>query len=147
MSLPLSWIDRIFDKLVLVYGRDFTGRWDGLPLSSVKTDWAHELSGFDKHPGAIKHALQNLPAAKPPTVYEFRNLCVAAPRDTVGELPAPPADPLFVSAIAEKIRLSVPVGAVDHKEWAKTLKARHKAGDRLNMNQVRCYRIALGMES
>ncbi|HQI75543.1 MAG TPA: shikimate kinase [Candidatus Latescibacteria bacterium] len=57
MSLPLSWIDRIFDKLMLVYGRDFTGRWEGLPLSSVKTDWAHELSGFDKHPEAIKHAL------------------------------------------------------------------------------------------
>jgi len=147
MALPLPWIDRIFDKLMLVYGRDFTGRWEGLPLSSVKTDWAHELSGFDKHPEAIKHALQNLPASKAPTVYEFRNLCVAAPRATVAELPAPPADPVFVAAIAEKIRNQKRVSPVDHKAWAKTLKARHDAGDRLNLNQVRCMRIALNLEA
>ena len=145
MSLPLSWIDRIFDKLMLVYGRDFTGRWEGLPLSSVKTDWAHELSGFDKHPEAIKHALQNLPAAKPPTIYEFRNLCIAAPKAANLELPAPPADPVMVAAIASRIKASSPSSPVDHKAWAKRLQARHIAGEKLNMNQVRCMNIALGV--
>ena len=147
MALPLPWIDRIFDKLTLAYGRDFIGRWEGLPLASVKTDWAHELSGFDKHPQAIKHALQSLPAAKPPTIFEFRNLCISAPRAAHLELPAPPADPVMVAAIANKIKLSAPSGPVDHKAWAKTLQRRHQAGDRLNANQIRCMNIALGVTS
>lgn len=147
MSLPLTWVDRIFDKLTLAYGRDFIGRWEGLPIGSVKTDWAHELSGFDKHPQAIKHALQSLPAAKPPTIFEFRNLCISAPRSAHLELPAPPADPVMVAAIANKIKLSAPSGPVDHKAWAKTLQARHAAGDRLNANQIRCMNIALGVTS
>ena len=147
MALPLSWIDRIFDKLVLVYGRDFTGRWEGLPMAAVKTDWAHELTGYDRYPEAIKHALQHLPAAKAPTVFEFRNLCAAAPRDAKLDRPAPPADPVMVAAIANKIKLSAPSGPVDHKAWAKTLQARHAAGERLNMNQVRCYQLALGVTS
>ena len=147
MSLPLSWVDRIFDKLLLVYGRDFTGRWEGLSLATVKTDWAHELSGFEAHPESIKHALQNLHAAKPPTVYEFRNLCVSAPKLTKLELPAPPADPVFVAAIASKLRHVTDKPAHGMKEWAYRLQARHKQGDRLNANQVRCYRIALALDA
>lgn len=147
MALPLPWINRIFDKLTLVYGRDFLGRWEGLPIGSVKTDWAHELSGFDRHPEAIKHALQNLPVVKPPTVFEFRNLCVSAPRAAHLELPAPPADPVMVAAIADKIKRMAPSGTVDHKAWAKTLQRRHAAAERLNANQIRCYRIALRLTS
>lgn len=29
MSLPAAWIDKIFTKLTLAYGRDFLGRWEG----------------------------------------------------------------------------------------------------------------------
>ena len=61
MSLPLPWIDKIFEKLTIVYGRDFIGRWEGLEISDVKTDWGHELSGFENWPGAISHALATLP--------------------------------------------------------------------------------------
>lgn len=147
MSLPLPWVDRIFDKLLLVYGRDFTGRWEGSPLSSVKTDWAHELSGFEHHPECIKHALQSLPASKPPTVYEFRNLCVSAPRAAKFELPAPPADPVFVAAIAQKLRVVAEKPAHGMKEWAYRLQARDKAGESINANQRRCYRAALGIEA
>ena len=147
MSLPLSWVERIFDKLLLVYGRDFTGRWEGLDISTVKTDWSHELSGFEKHPEAIKHALQNLPAAKPPTVYEFRNLCVSAPKTTTFELPAPPADPLFVAEIAKRLRVVTEKPEHGMKSWAYRLQARDKAGESLNMNQRRCYRAALGLDA
>ena len=146
MSLPLPWVDRIFDKLLLVYGRDFTGRWEGLSLATVKTDWAHELSGFEKHPESIKHALQNLHAAKPPTVYEFRNLCVSAPKTTTLELPAPPADPVFVAAIANKLRHVTDKPTNGMKEWAYRLQERDKQGGSLNMNQRRCYKAALGIE-
>lgn len=144
MSLPLTWVERIFDKLMLAYGRDFTGRWEGLPISSVKTDWSHELSGFETHPESIKHALQNLPPARPPTVYEFRNLCASAPKKALFELPAPPADPLFVASIAAKLRAPTGKANSTGKEWAYRLQERDKAGEPLNMNQRRCYQAAIG---
>lgn len=147
MALPLPWVNRIFDKLLLAYGRDFTGRWEGLDIATVKTDWAHELSGFEQHPEAIKHALQHLPASKSPTVYEFRNLCVSAPNEARFELSAPPADPVFVAAIAEKLRHIADKPANSMKEWAYTLKTRYESGGRLNVNQIRCYRAALGLEA
>ena len=147
MALPLPWVDRIFHKLMLVYGRDFIGRWEGLPIASVKTDWAHELSGFDAHPESIKHALQNLNPTKAPTVLEFRNLCISAPKPAQFSLSAPPADPVFVAEMSKKIKALTGAFPSDHKAWAKRLKSRDEAGDPINMNQRRCYRIALGLEA
>lgn len=144
MALPLSWVDRIFDKLMLVYGRDFTGRWDGLPIASVKTDWGHELSGFEHHPEAIKHALQSLNPAKPPTVLEFRGLCANAPKMAAIELPPPPVDKVFREKLVEKLGIDRNA-TTDPKAWAYRLKARHEAGEGLNANQVRCYKNALGL--
>ena len=79
MSLPLPWVDRIFEKLTLVYGQAFLARWRDLDLDAVKADWAHELDGFERHPKAIAHALQALPPEKPPTVLQFRELARRAP--------------------------------------------------------------------
>lgn len=143
MALPLPWVDRIFDKLMLVYGRDFTGRWDGLPMASVKTDWAHELSGFEAHPEAIKHALLNINPAKPPTVLEFRQLAANAPKMAAIELPPPPVDKVFRDSLVSRIGKKDPVGM---KDWAETLRRRHVACERLNANQIRCYRAALGLD-
>lgn len=75
MSLPEAWVDRIFDKLTLVYGHQFLSRWDGIELTTVKADWGHELRGFAQNPGAISYGLEHLPPAKPPTVLEFRAIC------------------------------------------------------------------------
>jgi hypothetical protein len=84
MSLPMPWVERIFTKLTMVYGRDFLGRWEGLDISEVKADWAHELSGFKDHAESIAYALKNLPdSGKPPTVLEFRAMCRKAPESTV----------------------------------------------------------------
>ena len=75
MSLPDSWVDRIFDKLTLVYGHQFLSRWDGIEIADVKADWAHELRGFAQNPGAIAYGLEHLPQGKAPTVLEFRAIC------------------------------------------------------------------------
>jgi hypothetical protein len=75
MSLPETWVDRIFTKLSLVYGHQFLSRWDGLAMADVKADWAHELRGFAQNPGAISYALEHLPPGKAPTVLEFRAIC------------------------------------------------------------------------
>jgi hypothetical protein len=81
MSLPDAWTDRIFDKLALVYGHQFLSRWDGMDLTRVKADWAHELRGLAQSAKAIAYGLEHLPA-KPPTVLEFRAICTSpqAPR-------------------------------------------------------------------
>lgn len=46
-----------------------------------------------------------------------------------------------VQALREAVSSS---GPLDPKAWAKKLKARHEAGERLNSNQIRCFRDALG---
>lgn len=89
MSLPSVWVDRIFEKLSLVYGRDFLSRWEGLELDDVKADWAHELAGMVVRPERIKYALDHLPASKPPTVLDFRAICMMASFDELPALPAP----------------------------------------------------------
>jgi hypothetical protein len=141
MALPLTWVDRIFDKLVLAYGRDFTGRWEGIPMASVKGDWAHELAGFEEHPDSIKHALQSLPPAKPPTVYEFRNIAANAPRMANKQLPSPPQDMERVNLLIGGLRQTV--ARHDMKDWAHRLKARHESGDKISPYQIHCYQNAL----
>lgn len=89
MSLPSPIVDAIFAKLKLTYGRDFTGRYEGIDEALVKGDWAHELAGFARSPSAIKHALQHLPPEKPPTVLQFRALCINSPEPMPLGLPAP----------------------------------------------------------
>lgn len=97
MTLPIAWVDRIFEKLTLIYGRDFVSRWDscGVPIEEVKADWARELAGFVNHPEAIAYALSNMPADRAPTVLQFRDICRKAPPKPVPRLtqattPMPP---------------------------------------------------------
>lgn len=94
-------MDVVFTKLSLAYGRDFTGRWEGLNMADVKADWAHEMSGYERNPEAIKFALQNLPP-RAPNVFEFRSICQRAPEAPLPRLEAPAANPEIArKAIAE----------------------------------------------
>lgn len=45
--LPAKWVDRIFAKLTLTDGRQFTDQYRNLDTDAVKTNWALELAGFD----------------------------------------------------------------------------------------------------
>lgn len=128
MSLPSPWVDKIFLKLTLVYGRDFVARWEGLDLAEVKADWAHELDGFDAWPEAISYALKSLPPGKPPTVLEFRELARKAPRKQPLALPEPAADPMRVSEALQK--LSAPAPAVSpYTDWIRRGLARIERGE------------------
>lgn len=144
MSLPTPWVQKIFAKLALLYGRDFLSRWEGQDIEAVMADWAHELAGFEKNPNAIKHALTHLPAAKPPTVLEFRDLCRGAP-STMQALPAPAgkADPVMAAKAAESVNRD---GLGDPKGWAHALRRREVSGDRLSMAQRAMWRAALGRQ-
>lgn len=146
MSISQAWVDSIFQKLVLVYGRDFIGRWEGLSLADVKDDWRRELAGFENWPAAIAHALANLPPAKPPTALEFRDLARKAPRKHVPALPNAKASPARMAAERRKLA-ALKAGAsgagLDHKAWARRLRAREAAGERLTPAVSRMVRDAL----
>lgn len=125
MSLPTLWIDRIFDKLTLTYGQAFLRRWQDIDLNAVKSDWAHELAGFDQHPAAIAWALQNLPTDTPPTVLQFRALARKSPAEIVPLIEAPKADRDRIAAELAKL---APVrtarrrgGSGGDKEWARRI--------------------------
>lgn len=149
MSLPTKWIDKIFEKLTLIYGRDFTSRYDHISITDVKTEWGGFLSGFIDHPEAIAFALDNLPDTKVPNVLEFRALCRQAPKFSSALLPAPKADPGVVTEQLRKMTASAfktpkdERGNVDHKLWARRLKQRHEKGESLNLVQINAYRQAL----
>jgi len=148
MSLPLPVIERLFARLNATYGRDFMGRYEGQDAASVKTSWGHELDGYSQNLKALAWALENLPE-RPPNVIEFRSLCRRAPLAQMPALPEPKADPARVAAEFAKLaplRVKTSTdGGHGMKAWAYRLKERHEAGERLNANQIRCYRNALGL--
>lgn len=143
MSLPMPWVEKIFLKLALTFGREFTDRWDESSLEDVKADWAHELRGLQQNPAAIAHGLEICVTGKPPTVHDFKAACLRYVAH-VPALPSPPADPERVAAEIAKLAQSSRAQNVDHKAWARTLKVRHAAGEKLNRNQIACYQAALG---
>ena len=145
MSLPEKWIDAIFTKLGLIYGQDFTNRWKGTPLDEVKADWGKELAGFAQRPEAIKHALEHLPAGKPPTVLEFREIARKVP-STAQHLPSPPASPSVLQAELKRlVGLRRPVDK-DPKEWARKLIAKSESGQWVRPICLRFAREALRRE-
>ena len=150
MSLPLLWVDRIFDKLALTYGQSFLGRWRDLDLNAVKSDWCHELAVFERAPHFIAYALANLPE-NPPSVANFKAICRQAPALEVPALPLPKADPERVKAELAKLgnirAQSSPSVSFDHKAWAKALMYRHEQGEKLNPAVLVMARGALGVPS
>lgn len=144
MSLPAAWVNKIFDKLTLTYGQSFLRRWQDLDINAVKSDWGHELDGFDKNPKAIAYALQHLNPERPPTVLEFRALCWKCPT----EQPVMIAQPKATSErIAEELLKMVPLRDAPKssmKDWAHKLKAKDEANPRSVTQTVRkMYQFAL----
>lgn len=146
MSLPIGWVNRIFDKLTLTYGQPFLRRWVDLDLDAVKADWAHELAGFEAHPESIAWALQNLPTDRPPTVLEFRAMARKAPPKVLPALEAPKADPERVAAELSKLAPALKPKDDDGKNWARRIVARAKAGDRVRTISLQFAREALGIK-
>ena len=84
--LSSSWVDRIFERLIGVYGRDFKGKFsmivDGrdVGIEAAKAAWSEELGFCQSHPECIGWALKNLPE-NAPNAIQFKRLCQAAPRN------------------------------------------------------------------
>jgi hypothetical protein len=132
-SFPAGFVDRIFAKLSITYGRDFTARWEGLDARDIKEDWRCELDGFERFPHAIAYALKHLPE-KPPTVLEFRALCRQAPEEPAPRLDPPPTrgpTPAELEAL-KRLRNDIASGtyfAKPSREWAYRLVQRVANGE------------------
>lgn len=74
--LPILWITKIFERFNAVYGPALMrGTWGDEDLTEVWQVWADDLKTFRDHPGAIKYALENLPADYPPNLIQFKEIC------------------------------------------------------------------------
>lgn len=137
MSLPLQWVDRIFEKMIVTYGSSFLNRWRDIDLNTVKSDWAHDLAGFEKTPHAIAYGLANLPDS-PPTVTVFRSICRQAPaKEEALALPPPKADPARVAAEFAKLApmreaRQTTNSAEERGAWARRILARKEAGAKVS---------------
>ena len=147
MSLPSNVVDRLFDRMVGTYGRDWTSKWEGVNPAAVKTVWAHELSVFGSNLNAIAWALENLPG-KCPNVIEFKQLCRQAPAPITTMLNEPKAPAHVVdkemAKIAEQVFKSIKSdqSKVDHTRWIQRLKDRQAKGERLSTYQIESMRKA-----
>ena len=152
MSLPLNVIDRLFDRLLATYGRQWLQIWEGLDSNAIKALWGHELAAYTTRLKAIAWALENLPA-RAPNVIEFKALCRQAPVEVTLQLPPPMVDPELVDAEILKMAAAAmkpPVnerGHIDHKRWARKLKTAHGNGMSLSLLQVKSYKTALNLEA
>ncbi len=140
-TLPLAWVEKVFRKLTVVYGRDFMARWEGQEINDVIEDWAEELAGFVNWPEAIAWALKNLPDSKPPTVLEFRALCFKAPKPERLALPEPAADPVFAKQVLGQVSRK-PAGVNAYTDWIRRGLADLEAGVRKSPTVERMIREA-----
>lgn len=148
MSLPITAIDRLFDRLSMIYGAEFTNKWAQLDVVELKSFWAHELGFYAEHLECIKWTLENLPD-RCPNLIQFKALCKQAPRPEHKKLDYSKADVEVVDKELAKIAseaLQAPkneLGIVDHRRWAKKLAERHKNGEKLSLIQIKMYKEAL----
>ena len=82
-TLSAAWVDRIFAKLIGVYGSQFNAKFSQIEggkdigMALARASWAEELAGFHDNPDAIAYALKNLPGDFPPNAVQFADLCRA----------------------------------------------------------------------
>jgi hypothetical protein len=143
MSMPVEWVESLFRRFLGVYGNRFTRMWDGVDPEIVKATWSEELGRIN--PEAIRYALEHLPETNPPTVLEFRRLCLAAPQPATlpPQLPAPPADPARLAKELAPLREAIQRRSENPREWAEKLRARERACERLTPAQRQAWRDAI----
>lgn len=73
-ALPESWVERLFERMLLDYGKKFSDQWGGADTDTLIAHWSRELAGYT---GAeLKRGLDALGTREwPPTLPEFKKLC------------------------------------------------------------------------
>lgn len=138
-----SSIQKLFDTLGASYGAAWDRSLGVTPIEQVQAEWDRRLLGFTV--ADVRHALDNLPS-RPPNVFEFRELCRAAPRKAAPQLEQQKADPQRVAQFAEQMRSAFDKPARDPKQWAREILDQHQAGKKVRPITLKFAREALGFE-
>lgn len=139
-------IDRAFLRLAAIYGNRFTNQWPGRSADEIKNEWAQALREFAGKSAAIDYALDHLPSVTPPTVLELRDVArtyIRAHTVTAKERNAPVTPEERERALAILATFRRPERE-DRHAWARRLRLRELAGERLTRYQRDAWREALG---
>lgn len=121
IPMPINWVESIFQRLAVRYGREFTSKWDGLNPDDVKADWANALAGFTNNPDDVAYALTHLPD-RAPNVQEFVAICRRAPNKSAPkQIEGPAPDPKRVHETAKAV--AARSDERDPHDWAKRPKS------------------------
>lgn len=138
--LPFPWIDSLFARMLVRYGSAWVNLWEGVDMLAVKTDWATELGGLTND--ALKYGVVNLPLDKPPTLGQFKALCLRSPVGVQQRLlNEPKADPERVARIIASLRAKL--AKRPPLQWAYDLQERSKRGESMTIAQEIAWREAL----
>lgn len=73
-ALPSEWIDRLWQRFLLMYGNKFADMWRDLDPNAVKQAWAEDLAGYTGE--EIRRGLEWCKSQSwPPTLPEFMTAC------------------------------------------------------------------------
>jgi Arc/MetJ-type ribon-helix-helix transcriptional regulator len=105
MRLPESWVEALFERLIVRYGAAFMRQYEQCEPALVKADWAQVLGGFQSRPDAIRYAIDNLPNERPPNALQFRALCNSVPEPPPPpQIEGPKPQPSRVAALLDRMR-------------------------------------------
>lgn len=141
-SLPIPWVEQIFERLSFTYGAKVARMWSGVDPDKLKAHWARELYGFMDHPDAFAHALGHLDPDEPPNLEQFKRLCISSPKKAAPALPGPKPDPARVADVIAQA--SKPIDGNGPKTWALRLLRRAECGEKIPVAHLRMARQALG---
>jgi len=73
-ALPEAWVERLFERMLLDYGKKFSDQWSGADTDTLIAHWSRELADYS---GAeLKRGMDALSSREwPPTLPEFKKLC------------------------------------------------------------------------
>lgn len=135
-------IEKLLSKLALTYGVRFNDQYVGMDSDMVRRNWAKELGDVSRE--GIDYAFANLPDKYPPNVLEFRKLCHSRRTEATRlALPAPRQQGMSEDVAREVERIRRTQRNTDPRAWAKRLRARELACEKLTPTQRDMWRAAL----
>jgi len=73
-ALPESWVERLFQRMLLTYGKKFADQWGAADTDALIAFWSQELASYTA--AELKRGLDALSTRDwPPTLPEFKKLC------------------------------------------------------------------------
>lgn len=145
-ALPDAWVDKLFMRFSVLYGKHWADMWDGVPMADVKDAWASELAGVRAE--QIAAALKQI-GKFPPTLPEFVAFCKPPPVPAAHRLFLP-APKVARDAISPQVQVEIDRYLKrgqqrDPKDWARQILAEAERGEYRNLYGIECAKEALGL--